>query len=218
VLILAFFGSLLGGCRRPDTCVPVIDDATGEPRRIYDEFTQITSLVSWFVFTPDQEWALRDERYARAINWSLELWLRGGSHSPTIELTLRAICSHQREDDDSGQCVNCDTVCSDATGGLEVLADGYPLRMPRARYQRVPVGQPNPESPSTWASTLTMVVPPEALWPLAQARVVKLRVCGAIVVTFSPGDLANLQEYLRHHRALAPQAPPAMPAAVAPRR
>jgi hypothetical protein len=218
VSTLVLLGALAAGCRRPDTCVPVIDDATGEPRRIYDEFTQITSLVSWFVFTPDQEWELRDERYARAINWSLELWLRGGTHSPTIELTLRAICSHQREDDDSGKCVNCDTVCSEQSGGLELLADGYPLQMPPVQYQRVPVGQPNPESPGTWASTMTMFVPPEALWPLAQARVVKLRVCGAIVVTLSPADLANLQEYLRHHHALAPQAVPPMPPAPGQRR
>ncbi len=208
LILAALLALLTAACtRRPTMCVPVIDEASGEPRRVYDEFTQITSLVSWFAFTPDQEWDLRDDRLARAINWSVEMWLRSGTRSPTIELTLRAMCSQQPEDDDSGQCINCDSVCSEHTGTFELLADGRPLAMPPARYERIPVGQPTPDSPSTWASTLTMVLLPEALWPLAYARVVKLRVCGAIVVTLSRADLANLQEYLRHHRALVPPVP-----------
>jgi hypothetical protein len=51
-------------------------------------------------------------------------------------------------------------------------------------------------------------VDPRALWPLAQAREVKFRVCNAVTVTMPPQELSNLQRYLRDHSAFAPAAGP----------
>jgi hypothetical protein len=163
-------------------------------------------LTSWFVFAPDSLWGVDqpDER-----QWSVELWLRASSKKPTVEVTLRPICSNIRPEDELERCINCDDLCGPQNGYMEILVDGRPLNMPRARYEREQVGSPNPESPPTWASTLSIEVDPRALWPMATAREVKFRVCNAVSVTMPPSELSNLQAFLRHHQSIAP--PPGPP-------
>ncbi len=206
LLLGAALASLACGCARPTVCVPLPEDTTGEPRQKYDEFTRTTWLTSWFVFTPDSVWGLEDHA-VDGRQWSVELWLRGSSQSPLVELTLRPMCSRP-DDDDIDKCINCDDVCSERTGYMEILADNQIVNMPRARYRRDQVGSPTPESPATWASSLSLEVDPRALWPLAQARQVKFRVCNAVIVTMPDVELANLQRYLREHQGFAPQNPP----------
>lgn len=202
----------LTGCRGSEGCVPISRTTSGEPRSKYDEFTQVTWLTSWFVLTPDSEWERVRHEPESPIRWSVEMWLRGASNAPYIDLTLRALCSHRRDDDDTPGCVNCDNLCNEQNGWVEFLADGRPVPMPRARYERIPIGAPEQGGPKTWGSTITLRLSPQALAPLERAQSVKLRLCGALVVTLRPGELSNLQEYLRHHRAIAPPEPPVMPA------
>jgi hypothetical protein len=201
------------GCRGGSACVPVARTTSGEPRQTYDEFTQITWLTSWFVLTPDQEWERVRREPESTFRWSIEMWLRAASNVPYIDVTLRGLCSRRQPDnEDKLACVNCDDVCNDQTGGVEFLADNVPVPMPSARYERVPIGAPEGGGPKTWASTMTLRLSPLALAPLERARSVKLRVCGRIAVTLRPSELGNLQNYLRHHHAIAPPesgAPPA---------
>lgn len=201
---------LMAGCRGGDTCVPVSRTVTGEPRTKYDEFTQISWLTSWFVLTPDSEWERWRQEPEVPIRWSIEMWFRGASNVPYIDLTLRALCSHRQSEAKEAGCVNCDNLCTAENGWLEFLADGVPVHMPKARYERVPIGAPEQGGPKTWASTISLRLSPQALAPLERAQTVKMRVCGALPVTLRAGELANLQEYLRHHHAIAPpEAPPA---------
>jgi hypothetical protein len=201
----------LSGCRGPQPCVEVASsEILGTPQRSYDEFTQVTTVTSAFVLTPDQEWTLADQREDGLIHWSVEMWTHGSSASPYLDLTLRVRCLAPAEDEsERGEsCQNCDTVCSEQRGGIELLADGRPIAVPPARYKRMPMPSPTPESPSTWASTLMLSATPDVLWPLAEARQIKLRACGSIVATLRPLEVGNLQEMLRHHRAIAPPPPP----------
>ena len=198
------------GCERPTICVPTPEDTTGEPRRKYDEFTQTTWLTSWFVFTPESVWG-REPTEFEGRQWSMEMWLRASSKSPHIELTLRPICSYIPPEDGTPKCVNCDDFCAAERGYMEVLVDGQPINLPRASYKREQVGAPTENSPATWASTLSMQVDPRALWPMTQARELKLRVCQSFTVTVPSRELANLQEYFRHHQSFAPTGRPAGP-------
>jgi hypothetical protein len=196
---------LLGsGCRGPTPCVEVSSsDRAGVAIRNYDEFTQVTSISSDFLFTPDQEWTLAEQRDDGLIHWSIQMWLRGSSASPYIDVSLRMTCLAPAPEGESS-CVNCDDLCNNENGRLEVLADGRPLALPASRYRRMPTDPPTPESPATWASTIHMPVESAALWPLEQARNIKLRACGALVATLTAAESANLQDFLRHHRAIAP--------------
>ncbi|MCA9617964.1 MAG: hypothetical protein KC731_03020 [Myxococcales bacterium] len=204
VLILLSLGA--SGCRRR-SCVPVAEQATGEPRREYDEFTRVLWLTSWFVLTPDEERRRMSIARDEPAEWSVELWLRGASNAPFVDMSLRALCSKRQLDDEQERCVNCDDVCSANTGFLEVLADGQPIIIPKGRYDRVPIGAPAAGGPSTWASTISLRLSPRVLAPLERARVIKLRMCNAITVTLRPSEVAYLQEYLRHHHAIAPPEP-----------
>lgn len=207
IAIVAALCCVLWGCERPRVCVPTPQDTSGEPRRKYDEFSQTTWLTSWFVFTPDVVWGLESPD-ADDRQWSAELWLRGNSKTPLVDITLRPLCSRTRPEDEAQRCVNCDDICGKHNGYLEILADGHPINMPPAAYEREPIGSPTPDSPPTWASTLTLQVDPRALLPLATAREVKFRICNAVSVTMPAEELSNLQEYLRHHQALAPRPGP----------
>jgi hypothetical protein len=211
-LHLTVLGLTLGlaalGCQRPAACVPAPEDTSGEPRQKYDEFTQTTWLTSWFVFTPDTVWGMEDPDF-QDRQWSVELWFRGSSKTPLVDVTLRPLCSTINPEDEMQRCSNCDNLCSRNNGYMEILVDGRPLNMPRAKYKRDQIGSPTPDSPATWGSTLSIQVDPRALWPLATAREVKFRVCNAISVTMPPSDLSNLQAYLRHHQSIAP--PPGPP-------
>ena len=175
---------LLAGCRGGDSCVPVSRTVTGEPRTKYDEFTQISWLTSWFVLTPDSEWERWRQEPEVPIRWSIEMWFRGASNVPYIDVTLRALCSHRQSEAKEAGCVNCDNLCNADNGWVELLADGVPVHMPKARYERVPIGAPEQGGPKTWASTISLRLSPQALAPLERAQTVKMRVCGALPVTF----------------------------------
>ncbi|HZO16892.1 MAG TPA: hypothetical protein VFB62_26630 [Polyangiaceae bacterium] len=194
MLALALLALLAGGCRGPQPCVAVSSpDQTGQPVKRYDEFTRVTSISSAFVLTPDQEWTLAEEREDGLIHWGIELWLRANSAAPTVDIAARVSCLHRGEQDD---CVDCDNVCTPATGRVELLADGQPIALPAAKFRRIPGS--TPEGESATASTILLAAPAAALAPLEHARSVKLRVCGSIVATLTAAEADNLREFMRH--------------------
>ncbi len=206
---------VLAACRGPEPCVPVATEGGGSIERNYDEFRQVTSLTAELLLTPDAEWEQRDYRENAQILWSMAVWLQVRSNGADIDLTVRPTCSGVPEGSgEAGQCLNCDNVCTKQSGMLEVVADGRPIPLPVASYQRLPTEGPTPDSPATWTSSLTLRVPPEALAPVTHARTVKLRACGSIVTTLPPAELATVQEFLRHAQAIIPPRPGAPPPGV----
>ncbi len=212
-LLLALpLAATLCSCRGPAPCVPLATEGSGTIQRDYDEFRQVTSLTAELLLTPDAEWEQREYREDAQILWSVTAFFQVRSNGPNIDLTVRPMCSGVPEGDgERSQCINCDNVCTKRSGILEVLADGRPIPIPKARYQRLPTEGPTPESPATWLSNLAVSVPPETLAPLTVARSVKLRACGAIVTTLPPDALATVQEFLRHAAAVVPPRPGATP-------
>ena len=189
---------LASGCRGPQPCVAVASpDQTGQPVKRYDEFTRVTSISSEFVLTPDQEWTLAEQRDDGLIHWSIGMWLRANSAATTVDIAVRVSCLHPDEQDD---CIDCDNVCSAATGRLELLADGQPIALPAAQYRRMPGVTETPERQPTQASTILLAAQAAALAPLEHARNVKLRVCGSIVATLTAAETENLREFMRHLR------------------
>jgi len=210
----------LCACRGPAPCVPLATEGSGTIQRDFDEFRQVTSLTAELLLIPDAEWEQREYRENAQILWSVTAFFQARSNGPNIDLTVRPTCSGVPEggEERGGQCLNCDNVCTKHSGSLEVLADGRPIPLPAARYQRIPTEGPTPESPATWVSNLAVSVPPETLAPLTVARSVKLRACGAIVTTLPAEELAAVQEFLRHATAVIPPRPAAGPPPAPPMR
>jgi hypothetical protein len=209
LFVVAALGVALMGCRETPPCVPdPTDSDESRPVRRYDEFTQVTTVSSHFRMTPDQEEEARQLRHDLNVVWSVGLWFGARSNAALIDVRIQPQCLQTNEGDEQESCVNCDNLCNAQSATLEVVADGKPVALPPGGYQRLQIAPPDGESPATWASLISLSATPEALWPMAYAQQVKLRVCRSLVVTLHADELANLQDFLRHSQAVMPAPPP----------